>query len=208
MRFFIVFIFLQGAFVQISSAAEIHEAAKRGDTAKIVQLVKSGVDPNLKDNNGNTPFLVSVIHGKDLYEFLTIGGRSGKGDNFLFHQTGKIANDLEKNKTGQLWYHLAILHCNLALIGKFTGYIGYKDNLSPSRDIHFQNVLHYLAKSNCNFNYAKIVFYTMKSHQELIQQTDKSGKTPLQVAILSGTRGGQELLKQITNLAVTGAASK
>ena len=98
MRFSIVFLFIQGVFAQFAFTAEIHEAAKAGNQAKIVQLVKSGVSPDLRDKYGNTPFLISVIHGKDLFHFLT----NIKSTNplTLFQKTGKFADRLAKNKKG------------------------------------------------------------------------------------------------------------
>lgn len=187
----LILLLLQAAFVQSAFAAAIHEAAKRGDKAKIIELVKSGVNPDLKDQAGNSPLLVSVIFGQNLFEFLT--SASPKSKESLHSQTGKKANHLAKNNNGQLWYHLAVLHCNHGLWSK--AYYAGKE-----KDIQLQNIFHYIAKSNCNKPYEKIVFYNIQKHRELLQQRDRSGKTPLQVATMSGTRGGQAIINGVVDI--------
>lgn len=49
--------------VNETDAAPIHEAAKRGDLAGVIQLLDSGVDVGLADNGGNTPLMYAATNG-------------------------------------------------------------------------------------------------------------------------------------------------
>ena len=96
-----------------------------------------------------------------------------------------------------------ILHCN-----EFLWSDAYTAGTAgTASDIHLQNVLHYIAKSNCNRSYGKMVFYNIKANPRLIQQKDRSGKTPLEVAFQSGTRGGKAIIEEIIEFAKKGAAA-
>ena len=176
--------FLVFSYIPYSFSAEIHDAAKAGNTEKIVQLVKNGVSPDLRDGQGNTPLLVSVIHGRDIITFLT--SQSSKDPNALFHKTSKKADISAKNNKGQIYEHLVIQHCN----AKLWGVIGV------ARDNNRQNILHYIAKSNCGSPYAKVIFYTLQRHPELLKQKDITGKTPLHLAIQNTGQGGRELMSR------------
>lgn len=184
----LIALLLCGGFCQSVFSAEIHQAAKAGDKAKIVALVKGGVDPDLKDRNGNTPFLISVIHGRDLEAFLS--SDSSKDSGTLFQQTGKRANLRAKNNKGQAWYHLAVLHCNHII---FSGYSGGADDT----DNNGRNIFHYIAESDCSQPYPKLILYTAQGSPGLITRPDRSGLNPLQSAMQSGTKGGKALIEAV-----------
>ena len=50
---------------------DIHKAACKGDTKRIVQLVKAGVNPDLRDKDGDTPLLESIKCKQNIVNFLT-----------------------------------------------------------------------------------------------------------------------------------------
>jgi ankyrin repeat protein len=201
---------------QENSGNPLHEAAERGDKAKVEALLDSGADINAKDEREYTPLHSSVFKAKkDIVELLLARGADVNARGVYSHGytplhaaafsglrdiaellLGKGANINARTESGYTALFLAVNNDRRAVLELL---------LAKGADVVVQNnegdtVLHDWAGINGNFktsagvNYSEEMLGLLLANGNYVNATNKEGYTPLHKAVFYRRKNIVELL--------------
>jgi len=174
-RTLFLLMYLSLATVCLAATGDIHDAAKKGDLAKVKDLLVTDPSANLKDESGNTPLHYAAMEGwKDVVELLLVNK----------------ADVNAKNNRGATPLHAAVANVGSREYMDVLKFLLANKADVTAKDKNGQAPLHHAAfwKSYGSRQMAELLL----ENKADVNAKDDNGFTPLHITVSTGALHGED----------------